>query len=80
MPEKLENQNIRIYLTPLQSADNDIFADILGAQTLAYDVQILTPQASVGDYLQAIEDFQEQTLADCKGCDRSEERRVGKEC
>ncbi len=69
MPEKLENPNIRIYLTPLPPADNDIFADILGAPPLAYDVQILTPQASVGDYLQAIEDFQAQTLADCKGCD-----------
>lgn len=62
------NNNIRIWLTPLSAADNDL-ADIFGAPPLAYDVQILNSQATVGDYLQALEEFQAQTLADCKGCD-----------
>ena len=50
------NNNIRIRLTPLSAADNDL-TDILGTPPLAYDVQILNSQATVGDYLQALEEF-----------------------
>lgn len=61
-------QIIHIWLVQ-QAEDIDGLDDFLGAPTLAYDVEICQPQATVGDYLQALEDFQAQTLADCKGCD-----------
>ena len=56
------NNNIRIRLTPLSAADNDL-TDILGTPPLAYDVQILNSQATVGDYLQALGGFQAQKLS-----------------
>ena len=34
-----------------------------------YDVQITAEDATVGDYLTALENFQVRTLANCKGCD-----------
>lgn len=34
-----------------------------------YDLQVLDQNATVGDYLDAVENFQAQTMADCYGCD-----------
>lgn len=65
---QMNEPKIRIWLTP-QAAETDGLEDFLGTPTLAYDVEICQPQATVGDYLQALEEFQTQTLADCKGCD-----------
>ena len=64
MPDNY-NKKISVWLTPL--ADNE--SELAGFSPLAYDVQILQPEATVGDYLQALVDFQAETLADCKGCD-----------
>ncbi len=49
--------SVRVFLTE--------FADGL----FGYDVQVLDENATVGAYLAALEDFQAQTLADCRGCD-----------
>lgn len=51
------NQPVRVFLTE--------FAGGL----FGYDVQIIDEASTVGDYLDAVEDFQAQTLADCYGCD-----------
>lgn len=34
-----------------------------------YDLQVLDENATVGDYLNAVEEFQSKTMADCYGCD-----------
>ena len=59
------NTKIRFWLTPLPEAEADPF---FGPQ-MAYDVEVLRPEATVGDYLTGLEEFQAATLADCKGCD-----------
>ncbi len=58
-------EQIRFWLTPVPEAEADPF---LGPQ-MAYDLAVLQPEATVGDYLAGLEDFQAATLADCKGCD-----------
>jgi len=60
------NQKLRVWLTRQEDAE---LAELFGSAPLAYDVQILQPEATVGDYLQALQEFQARTLADCKGCD-----------
>lgn len=37
--------------------------------SFGYDLQVLDEAATVGDYLDAVEEFQAHTLADCYGCD-----------
>lgn len=59
------NAKIRFWLTPLPDPEADPF---FGPQ-MAYDLEVLQPEATVGDYLAGLEDFQARTLADCKGCD-----------
>lgn len=56
---------IRFWLAPQADAP----ADPIFGPALAYDLEILQPEATVGDYLQGLCDFQAEHLADCKGCD-----------
>lgn len=58
-------EKIRFWLVPQTDAPDDPF---FGPQ-LAYDVQVLQPDATVGDYLAGVCAFQAEHLADCKGCD-----------
>ncbi len=58
-------EQIRFWLTPVPEAEADPF---LGPQ-MAYDLAVLQPEATVGDYLTGLAEFQAATLADCKGCD-----------
>lgn len=53
----MPNNSVNVFLTEFEGG-------IFG-----YDVQVTTADATVGDYLTALEDFQARTLADCKGCD-----------
>lgn len=55
--ENTANKTLRIFLTEF---DGGLFG---------YDVQILSATATVGDYLDAINAFQANTMADCFGCD-----------
>lgn len=48
--------NVKVYLTQ--------FEDSFG-----YDLVILNEEATIQDYLDALNDFQEKTVAECKGCD-----------
>ena len=52
-----ENRALRISLCPLDE------------YTFAYDVQVLADDATVGEYMDALDEFQAVTLADCYGCD-----------
>lgn len=38
-------------------------------QSLGYDLEICDQEASVGDYMSALDDFAASHLADCQGCD-----------
>lgn len=58
-------EQIRFWLTPVPEAEA---APFLGPQ-MAYDLAVLQPEATVGDYLTGLAEFQAATLADCKGCD-----------
>lgn len=51
------NEPVRIFLCEFDSG------------TFGYDAQVISPAATVGDYLDAVEAFQARTLADCYGCD-----------
>ncbi len=53
----MPSNSVKVFLTEF---DGGIFG---------YDVQVMNENATVGDYLAALEDFQTKTLADCKGCD-----------
>lgn len=46
-----------------------VFLSEFQAGLFGYDLQICSPLATVGDYLDAVEHFQAQTMADCYGCD-----------
>ncbi len=46
-----------------------IFLAEFAGGIFGYDVQVTAANATVGEYLAALEDFQARTLADCKGCD-----------
>lgn len=50
-------ESVKVFLTEF---DGGIFG---------YDIQVLQEDATVGDYLAAVEDFQAKTMADCYGCD-----------
>lgn len=52
-----ENRGVKVWLCPLDE------------YTLAYDVQVLADDATVGEYMDALDEFQAATLADCYGCD-----------
>lgn len=52
-----ENRGVKVFLCPLDE------------YTLAYDVQVLAEDATVGEYMDALDAFQAETLADCYGCD-----------
>jgi hypothetical protein len=60
--EKAPAKKIRVFL---QEFDNNSFGD----QQWGYDLQILDPTATVGEYIKALDDFQAQVMADCFGCD-----------
>ena len=45
------------------------FADALLGETLAMDVRILAEEATVEDFLTALDQFAAAQLADCRGCD-----------
>lgn len=51
------NAKIKVFLTEF---DDGLFG---------YDLQVLDEKATVGDYLDAVENFQNQTMAECYGCD-----------
>ena len=55
-------EQIRFWLTPVPEAEADPF---LGPQ-MAYDLAVLQPEATVGDYLTGLAEFQAATLADAK--------------
>lgn len=39
------------------------------AEAVGYDLEILSPEATVADYLAAVNQFQDEHVAACKGCD-----------
>lgn len=41
----------------------------LDEYSFAYDVRVLAADLTVGEYMDALDDFQARTLADCYGCD-----------
>lgn len=45
------------------------FQDPLFGKALGYDLEILDPEATVADLLDALDCFAQEHLADCKGCD-----------
>jgi Fe-S-cluster containining protein len=52
----------------------------LGDKQWGYDVQIIDQDATVGEYIKALDDFQARVMADCFGCDGCCHERVPLTC